>query len=116
MSDMPSSKVRLPFLAATIKQKVDPLQDTGVVEIDAPPLSKELEKPFSYFIRKVYETGPLTCPKCRGEMRIVSFIDQPDVIKRTLQHLGLWEESHAPPERNPPVKEITFDPPNSQLI
>jgi len=41
---------------------------------------------------------------------IISFIDQPDVIKKILQHLGLWGESHAPPGRDPPVKEITFDP------
>jgi hypothetical protein len=43
-------------------------------------------------------------------MRIISFIDQPDVVKKILQHLGLWEEFHAPPERDPPIKEITFDP------
>jgi hypothetical protein len=30
--------------------------------------------------------------------------------KKILQHSGLWEESHAPPERDPPIKEITFDP------
>ena len=47
-------------------------------------------------------------------MRIISFIDQPDVIKKILQHLGLWEESHAPPGRS--QKEITFDPSYSQLI
>ena len=50
------------------------------------------------------------------EGRIISFIDQPDVIKKILQHLGLWEESHAPPERDPPIKQITFDPFYSQLI
>ena len=61
-------------------------------------------------------TDPLTCPKCQGEMRLISFIDQPDVIKKTLQHLGLWEESQAPPQRHPPIKEITFDPSYSQLI
>jgi hypothetical protein len=27
-------------------------------------------------------------------MRIISFVDQPEVIKKILQHLGLWEESH----------------------
>ena len=32
-------------------------------------------------------------------MRIISFIDQPEVIKKILQHLGLWEKSHAPPGR-----------------
>jgi hypothetical protein len=65
---------------------------------------KELKKRWSYFIRKVYETDPLICPKCQGEMRIISFIDQPGVIKKILQHIGLWEESHAPPERDPPIK------------
>jgi hypothetical protein len=49
-------------------------------------------------------------------MRIISFIGQPDVIKEILQHPGLWEESQAPPERDPPIKEITFDPSYSQLI
>jgi hypothetical protein len=54
-----------------------------------------------------------------GEMRIISFIDQPEVIKKILQHLGLWEQSQAPPESEPPIKEIkeiNFDPSYSQLI
>jgi len=75
-----------------------------------------LKRRWSHFIRKVYETDPLTCPKCHGEMRIISFIDQSDVDKKILQHLGLWEESHAPPNRNPEKTEITFDPSYSQLI
>ncbi len=90
-----------------------------VIEIEAPPVSKELKKRWSYFIRKVYETDPLICPKCKGQMRIISFIDQPDVIKKILQHVGLWEDADAPPESEPPIKEIkqiTFDPSYSQLI
>ncbi len=87
-----------------------------VIEVPPPPVSKESKKRWSHFIRKVYETDPLTCPKCQGEMRIISFIDQPDVIKKILQHLGLWEESHAPPEKSQRKKEITFDPSYSQLI
>ena len=35
---------------------------------------------------------------------------QPDVIKKILQQLRLWEESHARPGKDPPVKEITFLP------
>ena len=50
------------------------------------------------------------------EGRIISFIDQLDVIKKILQHLGLWEESHAPPGRRQKEKEITFDPSYSQLV
>ncbi len=50
-------------------------------------------------------------------MRIISFIDQPDVIKKILDHLGLWEDAHAPPHTAPPKpKEITLDPSYSQLI
>jgi hypothetical protein len=43
------------------------------------------------------------------EGRIISFIDQPEVIEKILQHLGLWEEAHAPPGGDFPTKEITFD-------
>jgi hypothetical protein len=35
-----------------------------IIEIDPPPVSKELKKRWSYFIRKVYETDPLTCDVC----------------------------------------------------
>jgi len=62
-----------------------------VIEVVAPPVSKDLKKRWSHFIRKVYETDPLTCPKCEGEMRIISFIDQPEVIKKnpsTLRSVG----------------------------
>ena len=46
--------------------------------------SPMIAKRWSYFIRKVYETDPLTCSKCQGEMAIISFIDRPDVIKKIL--------------------------------
>ena len=85
-----------------------------VIDVVPPPISKDLKRRWSYFIRKVYETDPLTYPKCQGEMRIISFIDQPDVIKKILHHFGLWEESHAPPDRNRKEEEITFDPSFSQ--
>jgi hypothetical protein len=39
-----------------------------------------------------------------------------DVIKKILEHLGLWEKSQAPPDRNQGKKVITFDPSYSQLI
>jgi len=48
-------------------------------------------------------------------MRIISFIDQPEVIRRILEHLGLWEESHAPPDMETVKREITFDPSYCQL-
>jgi hypothetical protein len=55
-------------------------------------------------IQKIYEVDPLTCPKCRGSMRIISFIEDPEIIKAILKRLGLWlakskpaPKAHAPP-------------------
>ncbi len=44
----------------------------------APPVSKELKRRWSYFIRKVYETDPLVCAKCQEKMRIIRAIDHPE--------------------------------------
>ena len=51
-------------------------------------------------IKRVWEVDPLSCPKCGNEMKIVSFINEVDVIRKILEHLGLWERKtplNAPP-------------------
>ena len=52
-------------------------------------------------IRKVYESDPLECPKCKGPMRIIALIDDPLVVRRILEHLGLWQPEAM--ERSPPL-------------
>ena len=42
---------------------------------------------------------PLTCPKCSGKMKVISVIEDQDVIKKILKHLGLWEVKPRPPPR-----------------
>ncbi len=42
---------------------------------------------------------PLCCPKCSGKMKILSFIQQPEIIKKILKHLYLWEFKARPPPR-----------------
>ena len=56
-------------------------------------------------IQKIYEVDPLICPKCRGGMRIISFIEDPSVIRVILEHLGLWlARTRTPPKiHGPPV-------------
>ena len=52
-------------------------------------------------------------------MRIISFIDQADVIKKILQRLDLWEEPHGPfqgKHARKEIKELNFDPSYNQLI
>ena len=34
---------------------------------------------------------PLTFIKCQGRLRITAFIEDDEVIKKILKHLGLWE-------------------------
>src|SRR5450756_980488 len=51
---------------------------------------KAFRKNWSRLIQKIYEIDPLVCPKCQGTMRIISFIEDPSVIRDILNHLGLW--------------------------
>jgi len=44
--------------------------------------SKEYRKNWARLIQKIYEVDPLTCPKCQGQMRIISFIEDQEVIKK----------------------------------
>jgi hypothetical protein len=48
------------------RKKEKPEDKTEISEIDAPPVSKELKKRWSYFIRKVYETDRLFVPNARA--------------------------------------------------
>ncbi len=59
--------------------------------------SKHHRKNWARLIQKMYETDPLTCPKCNGQMRIISFIEDQEVIKKILRHLGLWSSFNAKP-------------------
>ena len=72
--------------------------------LEADKSSKEYRNNWARLIQKIYEVDPLTCPKCRGIMRIISFIEDREVIKTILKHLGLWlvksrptPKAHAPP-------------------
>ncbi len=61
-------------------------------------------------IKKIWEVDLLECPRCRSEMKIISFINERPVIKKILEHLKLWEEPRRqrPPPRDepkPPMKQ-----------
>jgi hypothetical protein len=47
-------------------------------------------------IRKVYEADPLECPRCKGPMRVIVLIEDAGVIRRILEHLGLWAPLKEP--------------------
>ena len=52
-------------------------------------------------IRKVYDSDPLECPKCKAPMCVVALIEDPVVARAILKHLGRWQPE--PSERALPV-------------
>ena len=54
------------------------------------PTAARVRSTWARLIHKVYEVDPLECPKCKGPMRVISLIEDSEVIRRILRHLGLW--------------------------
>ena len=64
------------------------------------------------------EVDPLTCPKCSGKMKVISVIEDENVIKKILKHLGLWDQKARPPPKanSPPMApQYHIDYTDSQL-
>jgi hypothetical protein len=58
-----------------------------IIEEDG--ISPEKRKAWARLIQKIYEVDPLTCPKCQSSMKIIAFIEQEEVVKKILKHVGL---------------------------
>ena len=71
-------------------------------------------------IHKVYEVDPLECPKCGAPMQVIALIDDAEVIRQILEHLGCWapraaqRNQRAPPRDakglKSPARELTYHP------
>lgn len=72
---------------------------------ELPPTAerRRLRRAWAQMIRRIYEVDPLTC-SCGERMRILSFILEPRVITKILQHLAPGETPphRAAPQRAPP--------------
>ena len=93
--------------AAPDEIKIDRSQTRGDATSPSEPKPPHLST-WAALIQRVYETDPLTCPRCGSKMKVVSFIEtrQRDVIEKILRHCGLWEgplrtlaNPRAPPKR-----------------
>lgn len=57
-------------------------------------------------LRRVFNIDISVCSKCKGQIRIIAAIEDPKVIKKILDHMGL--PSSAPrlqPARGPPLSD-----------
>ena len=61
--------------------------------------------------REPYEVDPLICPECASPMRVISIIEEQEVIRRILEHLKLWEDPEPrPPPAVPEQVDIQYVP------
>jgi hypothetical protein len=64
--------------------------------------ARQRRRSWARLLKKVYEVDPLRCPRCGNQMEIIAFIEEWTVIRKVLQHLGLWEK----PQRAPPPPSL----------
>ena len=59
---------------------------------------RRLRRQWAELIRRIYEADPLLCT-CGAQMRLVSFITEPPVVRKILEHLKRTgsEVTRAPP-------------------
>jgi hypothetical protein len=62
------------------------------------PIERRRRQPWAALLKKVWDIDALKCPQCGGQMNVVSFIEQPSIIRRILKHLDLWKDARPPPE------------------
>ena len=80
--------------------------------------SKESRQNWARLIQKIYEVDPLICPKCWGQMHIISFIEELYIIEKILRHLGLWDiRNHDPPQpvTSDSIPDLVYDFSDSQI-
>lgn len=82
---------------------------------DAPPQdNEELSIPaasssWAACMKRILEIDPLECPRCKGTMRIVAFIQDTTEVKKVMDSLGIAGFSPpAPMGRGPPGDEEVF--------
>jgi len=65
-----------------------------IIKEESPRIAR---RGWAEMIRKVYEVNPLSCPKCQGEMCIISFLTDYAVVERIINPLKLTFVADKPP-------------------
>jgi hypothetical protein len=64
--------------------------------------------PWAWLLQRVFAVDIMTCPRCRGAMRLVKIANTPDDIARVLADLGLG--ARPPPRPRPaPTRQLELD-------
>ncbi len=76
--------------------------NAGTAKDDLPDSGerRRLRRLWASMLRRIYEIDPLACRTCGSEMRVISFIMDPKVVRKILDHVAT--KVH-PKGRGPPV-------------
>ena len=83
-----------------------------VINVSSYVPPKVPNKQWRALIQKIWEVDPLECPGCGGEMRIISFIQEKEVIEKILRHIKLWPKAENAQVRGSPeeqAQEIKYE-------
>jgi hypothetical protein len=89
--------------AAALEQPIEP---RGAVSEPRAPV--QVRKSWARLLAAVWLADPLCCPRCGAPMRILGPVYDPQVIRKILRHLGLWDVPARAPPRPPPCRGPDF--------
>jgi hypothetical protein len=101
----PHYKFRKQIVPADSKAKKDSLASRTNSDNKSDAM-KSNRIPWAKLLKRVFDIDISSCPKCRGKVRIISAIEDPPVISKILNHLGLPSDPpRLHPARGPPDSE-----------
>ncbi len=93
------------------EQEKEKTKDVEIIDVSKYKPKKVPSLTWRECIKKIWKDDPLICPECLTEMKIISFIENPGIIKKILQYLDLWDE-----ERGSQLRTSSRDPPVQSVI
>jgi hypothetical protein len=78
-----------------MRKKNDSSDDLNVLVKSSEENSNLSKSHWARMIKKVFEVDPLECPNYYQAMRIISCIDQGNIIYKILNHLGLLGKDYG---------------------
>jgi hypothetical protein len=76
----------------------------------APLALRDTRRRWAELLRRIFEVGPLRCPRCGEGMRILGFVTEPGVIARILDHVRRPATAPSRQPRAPPRRRRTSRP------
>lgn len=82
-----------------------------------PPPRKLPSRKWRDLIRQAWHVDPLQCPVCQKQMRVIAFLDNPEVVEKILRHMNLWcgPAAFAPARPPPPASGMESPEPEFNM-